>query len=174
MATAFGKSGLDRVCQRHGSWVGCPKTIVNESSPNVWKTRMRALQRDCVASVPKEQAARIREAARLLGGRGARVAGCPPIAISSNALEAMLSAGAFESAVLHVMGSEAAFMLSRGGNGSCLATVVQPDGAEEMIAEGATPALALLAAHLAALVEDSEPGCVYADPEESDLALRLN
>lgn len=106
--------------------------------------------------MPAEQGDRIREAARLVRQApddGEPVASTQP---DRQALEAMLSCGAFESAVLAIMGGESAFMLSRGGSGSCLASVVLPDGSEETIAEGSTLALALLAAHLSALHEDGE------------------
>ncbi len=142
---------------------------------DVWKARMRDLHKDCVASVPREQAARIRDAAHLLRRSDLHASGYAPVSISGTALEAMLSASAYESAVLYLMGDDAAFMLSRGGNGSCLATVVQPDGAEEMIAEGATPALALLAAHMSALAEDAGPDCILHDPGPADAeSVRLN
>jgi len=151
------------------------KACADDLSLDVWKARMRDLQKDCVASVPREQAARIRDAAHLLGRSELHAVGCAPVSIRMADLEAMLEASAFESAVLHLMGGEAAFMLSRGGNGSCLATVVQPDGAEEMIAEGATPALALLAAHLAALAEDAGADCIVSDPGPAKASsIRLN
>jgi len=150
------------------------KAGLGEPSPRGWKLRMTDLHKDCTDSLPVEQAGRIREAARLLGGGVSLPVGCPPVSISSDVLETMLAAGAFESAVLYLMGGQSAFMLSRSGNGSCLASVVRADGAEEITAEGATPALALLAAHVLALSEESGLGHLPAEPEWPKPGLRLN
>lgn len=108
---------------------------------------MRDFLHDCAASGPAEQGDRIREAVRLLG-----------MASAAESIEAKLASGAPESAVLELIGPETAFMLSRGGNGSCLAAVVLPDGSEEMISEGSTLALAMLAAHVSSLLADAELG----------------
>ncbi|MCX7863740.1 MAG: hypothetical protein N2423_01675 [Novosphingobium sp.] len=90
------------------------------------------------------------------------------------AFEAMLALGAHVSAVLALIGNDAAFMLSRGANGKCLASAVTPDGAEEIVAEGSTLALALLAAHLSALLVDVER--VGGEPARTNrnVAMRLN
>lgn len=61
-------------------------------------------------------------------------------------IEVMIAAGAFESAALALIGSDAAWMLSRSGEGRCLASVIAPGMTGEADGEGATPALALLAA----------------------------
>lgn len=81
------------------------------------------------------------------------------------AIDEMLDCGAAESAVLAILGPETSFMLSRGGGGSCLATVVVDDGSEETMSEGATIALALLAAYVSLLLarferDTKEPSCV--------------
>ena len=117
---------------------------------------MRDFLADCVGSAPFEQADRIREATLLLPHASAFSFGQPHTGGEAQAIEWMLESGAYESAVLALIGPETAFMLSRGGSGSCLATVVLPDGSEEMIAEGSTLALALLAGHVSALIADSE------------------
>jgi hypothetical protein len=110
-----------------------------------WRARLRDLLHDCVASGPSEQALRLSEACHLLtgGSDAARV-------------DAMLRAGAFESAALAVMGEGVGYMLSRGATGAALASVVLPDSDEEATAEAETPALALIAAHLAALLDGDE------------------
>ncbi len=142
------------------------------SLPEVdWKARMRAFLIDCAASAPAEQADRIREAVPLLQQACVLHADCPEPEVDAERLDAMLDAGAYESAVLVLIGRETAFMLSRGGSGSCLASAVRPDGAEETIAEGATLALALLSAHAAALLEDAEQACGVLDEVA---AVRLN
>ncbi|CDO35555.1 MULTISPECIES: hypothetical protein [Novosphingobium] len=114
----------------------------------VWTARLRDFLNDCVGSDAAEESDRIREAGLLLQGT--------PLGMKHeldlNAIEAMLASGAAESAVLAILGPDIAFMLSRGGSGSCLATVVMDDESEEMISEGATVALALLAAHVSLLL----------------------
>lgn len=106
---------------------------------------MRDFLHDCVASGPSEQSDRIREAVQVLG-----------VGQAAGSIDAKLASGAEESAVLELIGPETAFMLSRGGNGSCLAAVVLLDGSEEMISEGSTLALAMLAAHVSSLLADAE------------------
>ncbi len=72
------------------------------------------------------------------------------------AIEAMLGCNASESAVLALIGPDDTFMLSRGMNGTCLATLVMADGSEEMICEAATLSLALLAAYVSKLLTTME------------------
>lgn len=118
--------------------------------------RLRVFLQECIASDPAHEAARVREAAALLSEPGAHDPG--PI-------EAMLACGAAESAVLRIIGPDAAFMLSRGQD-TCLATMVVPTGTdevEEILAEASTLALALLAAHVAGLIARAE-GCGPALP----------
>jgi hypothetical protein len=61
-------------------------------------------------------------------------------------IEVMIAAGASESAALAMIGTDAAWMLSRGAVDSCLASVILPGMTEEVTAQACTPALALLAA----------------------------
>lgn len=110
--------------------------------------RLRDFLNDCVGSDACEEADRIREAGLLLRGAALIGGACPDL----GALEMMLSCGAAESAVLTILDPGMAFMLSRGAGGSCLATVVVEDGSEEIISEGATVALALLAAYVSLLL----------------------
>lgn len=116
--------------------------------PDVSITRLRDFLNDCVGSAACEEADRIREAGLLLQD-AVPVGGAWP---DLGAVEMMLSCGAAESAVLSILDPEMAFMLSRGVGGSCLATVVVEDGSEEIISEGATVALALLAAYVSLLL----------------------
>ena len=113
--------------------------------------RDRLLQRFaelCIASSPADQAMRLREALEL--ARANR---------SAEIIEVMIAAGAYESAALAVIGTEATWMASRGGAGRCLASIVLPGMTEDVSAEGTTPALALLAAWAkAALVNVSRQG----------------
>lgn len=89
----------------------------------------------CRSSAPADQARRVREARALIR------AGQSPAMI-----EVMIAASAFESAALTLIGNEAAWLISKSAEGSCLASVVLPGMSEEATCEGATPALALLGA----------------------------
>jgi hypothetical protein len=147
---------------------------VRSDSSNHLDHRMRAASlrdflHDCIASTVAEEADRLREAARLLNGAKLDHGGNEP-----EAVEAMLAVGAGVSAALAIIGDQAGFMLSRGGNGLCLAMFVLADGTEDMVAEGATPALALLAAHVSALLCDLEQWGATAPARNVATAARLH
>ncbi len=131
-------------------------------SKDVWSARLRDFLHDCTGSAPSEEHDRIREALLLfvetpeLRGRERRPSGVDPIPVDPAAIEAMLACGATESAVLALIGPDDTFMLSRGMNGTCLATLVMADGSEEMICEAATLSLALLAAYVSKLLTGME------------------
>jgi len=123
------------------------------SRPSVlWEARLRDFLHDCVSSAASEEEDRIREGARLLQ----RLEGQGHRRVDPVAIEAMLGCGAGESAVLELIGPHAPFLVSRGGSGTCLATLILPDGTEEVMAEGATLALSLLAGHAAYLLQQLE------------------
>ncbi|MDF2639244.1 MAG: hypothetical protein K0R64_2228 [Novosphingobium lindaniclasticum] len=126
-------------------------------SKEVWTARLQDFLHDCAASAPSQEHDRIREAWLLFvhepglrDGQATRWAD-----LNSSGIEAMLACGAAESAVLALIGPDDTFMLSRGVNGTCLATLVMPDGSEEMI-EAATLSLALLAAYVSKLLTGIE------------------
>jgi hypothetical protein len=97
--------------------------------------RLSRFAEHCRSSGAEDQAQRLRQALTLL-----RPASKPAM------IEVMIAAGAFESAALALIGTDAAWMLSRSGAGRCLANVIAPGMTAEADGEGATPALALLAA----------------------------
>ncbi|MEW9855289.1 hypothetical protein [Novosphingobium sp. M1R2S20] len=115
------------------------------------QAQLRGFLRACLASTCGEEAARLQEAAVLMGMS----------AEDRSVVDAMLACGATESAALLVMGRGRPFLLSQGGTGTCLASAVCADG-EEKTAEGATLALAILAAHASALLADIEGSPVAA------------
>lgn len=140
----------------------------------MWKARLRDLLHDCAASTPDEQADRIREAHALLWlspGQAERFAGP---ARDVRTLDALLALGAHESAVISLFGGDSAFMVSRGANGNCLASVVAPGGSEELVAEGSTLALALLCAHISSVLADGDTASGAAAKPDHNAALRLN
>lgn len=112
--------------------------------------RDRNLQRFaqlCASSGPADQAHRLHQALTLTKAARAR-----------EMIEVMIAAGAYESAALAVIGAEATWILSKGGDGRCLASVVLPGMSEEVTSQGATPSLALLGAWAsAALVCPARP-----------------
>lgn len=71
----------------------------------------------------------------------------PPMA----RFEALLAAGAYDSAALALMPEAGSYMLSRGGEGGAMASVLLPGMEEEMTSEAESPALALMSALAAAL-----------------------
>ena len=124
----------------------------------LWQARMEDFLYDCAASAPSEEADRVRDAVDLFARPHSESSGLFVPAPDAAAIEAMLACGANESAVLALMSPDAGFLLSRGGNGICLASIVLPDGSEEVTAEGSTMALALLAALVSAVLAGrSEP-----------------
>ena len=93
---------------------------------------------------------------------------------NAKTLEALLALGAHESAALALMGDDSAFMLSRGTNGNCLASVMLPDSLEEMVAEGSTLALALLCAFLSSLLADGKKASGKPAGDSTSEGQRLN
>jgi hypothetical protein len=124
--------------------------LTSKLSPAGWRAHLRALLAECDASAAIEQAERIRQAWELFAAAPQPQAGLPP----HDTIEAMLDADACESAALALVGPERGFLLSRGGNGMAIASIVLPDADEDHTASGATPALALLAALALALLGD--------------------
>lgn len=122
--------------------------------PEVWTARLRDFVHDCIDSTVDEEAARIREAALLLHSgtmMGRRIHGADPAVVDT-----MLACGAAESAVLAMFAPDAVFMVSRGQGNACLATVIAGEEADEVISEGPTLALALLAAYVAGVLAELE------------------
>lgn len=125
----------------------------NLMTPSGWRAHLRAFAAECDASAAEEQGERIREAWLLLAAapailHGSLAGNLPP----SDAIEAMIEAEAFESAALSLIAPDMGFLLSRGGNGLAIASVVLPGGEEDHTSSGASPALALLGALALALL----------------------
>ncbi|MBO9722979.1 MAG: hypothetical protein J7530_01250 [Novosphingobium sp.] len=114
-----------------------------------WTAQLRDFLDDCAGSAPCEEIDRIREAMHLFRPDAARSVrdGFDPAGI-----DAMLACGATESAVLALIGEDEVFIWSRGLGGNCLATLVMPDGSEELMCEATTLSLALLSAYVTKLL----------------------
>jgi len=125
--------------------------------------RLRDLLHDCIASAAADQALRLGEALQVLASPCDRPA-----------FEAMVACAAYESAALLLLGSDCGFLLSRGSGGLCLASAVFAEGDEEVTAQAATPALALLCAHLAAVLAAEERLSLPVQPDPSGPSVRLH
>lgn len=129
------------------------KTILEQlSDDDGLKVRLRRLLLASGDHAYISEETLIFEAAKELGGCGIN----RQEALDAEAIKAMLKVGATTSAVLAIMGGESVFMLSRGQKGACLASVLPQAGMEEVFADGPTMALALLRAHLSAVLEVME------------------
>ena len=118
----------------------------------LWRERVSELCAACVDALPPEGPARLREGLALLTlapEQDLPATDCLPGVAS---VEAMLACGAEVSAALALLPKGASFLLSRGEDDTCLASVILPLSTEEVTAEGASPSLALLAALMASLV----------------------
>lgn len=116
-----------------------------------WRSELRQFQALCEASEPAEQADRLREALRVFHPiRHADSAG--RLLICKDDLDALLSAGAFESAALGMLSEDVGFMVSRGRAGLSFASVILPGSLDESSAAADTVALAILAATASALL----------------------
>jgi len=123
-------------------WSG-PAIPIHEAE---WLAALHELSLCCAGDAPDEASDRTRELNQLLSRapdismvHGLRVLGLAP-------LEAMLRAHAAEAAIMAMFQHGASYMVSRGGDGQSLATVVLPNSHREQSGAGATPALALIGA----------------------------
>jgi hypothetical protein len=136
-----------------------------------WTAQLRDFLDDCAGSAPCEEIDRVREAMHLFrpDAAGSAWDGFDPAGI-----DAMLACGATESAALALIGEDEVFIWSRGLGGNCLATLVMPDGSEELMCEAATLSLALLSAYVTKLLirlERREQQDAAQSPESSGLRL---
>jgi hypothetical protein len=102
-----------------------------------------------MASPAEMQGARLREAAQLFRAGDINATAT---SVSEDRMDSLLRIGAYESAAIELLEDSAGFMLSRGLMGKCMATVVLETPSEEIAVDGATPALAMLAATAAAQI----------------------
>jgi len=136
----------------------------------MWAARLRSFACQAMSCDADQELNMVSEGALLIDAASA-VLGAEAVDFAQ--LEAMLSCGAAESAVLKLMPEDTAFMLSHGQGNACLATVIAGSGAEEYICEGPTVALALLTAYVSALLapleQRSEMRCTLASQPLSRL-----
>lgn len=123
--------------------------------------RLLDLLHDAAASAPAEQADRLQEAFCLYAGMRPAPAGVsvPEPSVFGH----FLASGAHESAALSLIGQQSGWLLSRSAAGTSMATVKLQGYGEESTVEAATPALALLCAQLACLVQMTQRSSVAPD-----------
>lgn len=116
-----------------------------------WYARISTFVEEACDASPQDEGAIMRAMLVVLStaphGQRARFADLP----SRERLDILLMAGAGESAALAMLPANAAYIVSRGGNGVNLASVLLDGDDQEMAAEAATAGLALLAAFAGAL-----------------------
>jgi hypothetical protein len=120
-------------------------------APEHWRERLSELCEACIEGVASEATARLREAFALFSLAPEESVMHGAALPRTAAFEAMLACGAEESAALALLPKGSGFLLSRGEDGLCLASVMLGGAHEEVTAQGATPALAMLATMAAAL-----------------------
>jgi len=117
-----------------------------------WREQVGALCDSSMEALGAEALARLRAGLALLRRAPERDSAMLQNLPTSTAFEAMLACDALESAALSLLPRGSSYLLSRGADDFCLASVVLPHTTEEVTAEGATPPLALLSALCASLV----------------------
>jgi hypothetical protein len=125
-----------------------------------WRLRLTELCCDCAGALHGEEAEQLGLAHDLLAlaaqapvhSLGELLDHLPPRA----RFEALLGSGAFDSAALMLVPESASYILSRSGDGACLASVLLPQMDEEMTSEADSPAMALVSALLACLASVAE------------------
>lgn len=138
-----------------------------------WRQSLGDLALACAGSFAADEAPRLRELAVLLADAPEGQATALPRPDLAR-LEALLALGASTSAMLELIGSEAGmgsgrgagnagYLLSCGGRGQHLASVILPGNAEDITASGDTAALALVGALALALAELAENAAGQAD-----------
>ncbi|PEQ14290.1 hypothetical protein B2G71_01415 [Novosphingobium sp. PC22D] len=127
--------------------------MMARKADDLWTARLKGFLDDCVRSTVDDEGERMAEAASLFLAENRGQGGSQAWA-AAGSIDRLLSNGAPVDAAISLMGEGVSFMLSRGGGGTCLATIVVVEGSEEVVAEGATPALALIGAYAAALLAE--------------------
>lgn len=128
-------------------------TIRRPLPPALWARAMAEFSLACAGSFSPDQAERIRDLADLL-------AQAPDPALLTGLvvpdlahMEVLVTLNAWESAMLAMLDSDVGYIVSRGGNGQYLASLILPGRAEEVTVSGDSMALALAGAAALALSE---------------------
>ncbi len=143
------------------------------SSAQSWVLSMSEMALACSGAFACEEARHLRACHALLQSAPASVLPWVDALPKLDRIEALLQAGAAESAALALLGDRCGYMLSRGPMGEALATIVLPGSTNECTANGDTLALAIAAALAQALSETCQVPASGRQAEHSP-ALRFN
>lgn len=126
--------------------------LILSTAPN-WADRLSEVALACSGAFACEETQNLRACHSLLRSLPESVLPWVKTLPAAERFEALLQAGAEESAALALLGDHCGYMLSRGAMGEALATVALPGAASECTANGETLALAIAAALAQALGE---------------------
>jgi hypothetical protein len=118
-----------------------------------WANRLCDMALACSGAFASEEARHLRACHSILLAAPVMVLPWAKALPAADRIEALLQAGASESAALALLGDRCGYMLSRGVMGEALATIALPGGNSECSAKGDTLALAIVAALAQALSE---------------------
>lgn len=118
---------------------------------DVWIGQLEQLVVDCTEADPGDERRVLRQLALLLGLAPHGLSGRMHVASNPHQFESMLAAQAWESAALALLDGQTGYLLSRGASGVYLASVYPAGMTDDITAEAASAALALVAAQAAAL-----------------------
>ena len=131
-----------------------------------WRIALAQLCQDSALAQPGEESAMLRLGHALLSNlpdpRSSLGDHLPPAA----RFEALLAAGAHDSAALALVPEMGSYIVSRAGEGGCMASVLLPGMEEEMTSEGESPALALVSALAAALASCGDEAPAIGEPAD--------
>ena len=138
-----------------------------------WRCRLGELALACAGSFPGEEPVRIREICGLMRSAPSAAVLAGLTLPDPSRVDQLIAARAAECVVLAMFGGEAGYLLSRGGSGQHLASVVLPGASEEVNAGGDSLVLALIGALALAWAEASPDAAVVTEIRSAD-GLRLN
>ncbi len=146
--------------------------LILSSAPS-WPVRMSEMALACSGAFACEEGRHLRAFYALLLAAPQALMTWASALPAADRIEALLRAGACESAALALLGDQCGYMFSRGPMGEALATIVLPGSNNECTANGDTLALAIAAALAQALSENFQlPGAKRM--AELSPALRFN
>ena len=150
-----------------------PESRLIITNPHDWLHQLSELALSSSAASDGDEVRRLR-AARALLARAPYPALLAGVSLPDPLVfEAMLDANATESAALSLLDSDCGIMISRSGDGDCLASVLLPGRSEEVTAAANTIALAVIAALSLALGDIPAPTSDFSDDVISPV-MRLN
>ena len=122
-----------------------------------WTRQLCELKADIAVSQPSSAPAILTGVRALLAQAPEDTVCLGPLATSPKRFRALLDQDGFESAAVALLDAKVGYMISRGPNGACLASVVLPGMGKDISAGGESVALALVSAYLDAILHICRP-----------------